>query len=237
MALFFLFFYTAYCFIAQPDLCDLQQRNPQTTAFMELRKNQWMKENEDRKIDQRWISLKSISMNLKNAVVTAEDPNFYTHQGLDFYNIKIAFEENWEEKKIVRGASTITQQLMKNLYLNPSQTPLRKWKEAILAIRVERCVEKDRILEIYLNVIEWGESTYGIEAAARKYFGKPASSLNLAEAALLAAMIPNPGIQSPHKKNPNLVRKKNGILKLMLQSGKISKSDYYRAVNQYVHLR
>ncbi len=204
---------------------------------MEMRKEQWKDKNLERKIDRRWVPFSSISRNLRNAVVAAEDPNFYHHRGLDFYSIRLAFQENWEEKKIVRGASTITQQLMKNLYLSPSQNPLRKWKEAILSLRVERCVRKDRLLEIYLNTIEWGESTYGIEAACRKYFGKSAASLTPAESALLAAMIPNPIIRNPYKRNPILWKKKNAILGIMRRKGMLSKGEYERAIKERIQLR
>jgi monofunctional glycosyltransferase len=221
---FFLIFwlaFTIYCIFSIPNLCDLKKANPKTTAFQELRKKQWEKKKLKKKIVKIWVPLTAISPHLKNAVLTAEDPNFYHHHGLDLYAMKIAMEENWEEKSIVRGASTITQQLMKNLYLSPSQNPMRKWQEAILALRVERCVSKNRLLEIYLNVIEWGEAVYGAEAASRKYFGKSASSLNPEEAATLAAMIPNPIARNPAKWNPKLQRKKNWILKLMHKTGKL----------------
>jgi monofunctional biosynthetic peptidoglycan transglycosylase len=204
---------------------------------MEQRKEEWKKENPKRKINQRWVPLPSISRNLKNAVIASEDPNFYRHHGLDFYNIRLAMQENWEEKEIVSGASTITQQLMKNLYLSSSQNPLRKWKEAILALRVERCVKKNRLLEIYLNVIEWGEATYGVEAASRRYFGKSASDLDAAESALLAAMIPNPRLLNPYHWNVRLQRKKNWTLKRMRQAGNLTKSEYEAAVNEKIHLR
>ncbi len=235
--LIFWFAFTIYCLFSVSQLCDLQTKNPKTTAFQELRKKQWENKNKKRKIVQYWVPLSSISRNLRNAVLVAEDPNFYHHHGLDFYQIRLAFEENWEEKSIVRGASTITQQLVKNLYLSPSQNPMRKWKEAIFALRLERCVKKDRTFEVYLNVIEWGESTYGVEAASRRYFGKSASTLRPAEAALLAAMIPNPIARNPYKSNPRLQRKKNIILKLMWRSGRLKKADYQAAVNEKIQLR
>jgi len=233
----FMVLYTIYCLFAVPDLCQLKTKNPETSAFIEMRKEQWKDKNLKRKIDRRWVPLSAISRNLRNAVIAAEDPNFYHHHGLDFYSIQLALEEDWEAKKIVRGASTITQQLMKNLYLSPSQNPLRKWKEAILSLRVERCLRKDRILEIYLNTIEWGESTYGIEAASRRYFGKSAASLNPAESALLAAMIPNPILRNPYKRNPGLWKEKNGILYIMRRKGMLSKGDYEDAINDKIGLR
>jgi monofunctional biosynthetic peptidoglycan transglycosylase len=213
--LVFLLLYTIYCLFSEPHLCDLATKRPTTTSFMEIRKEEWKERKLNRKVNQRWVPLSAISKNLTNAVVVSEDPNFYRHSGLDFYAIKLAVNEMIEEKEIVHGASTITQQLMKNLYLSSSQNPLRKWKEAILALRVERCVSKNRILEIYLNVIEWGEATYGIEAASRRYFGKSAASLTPSESAILAVMIPNPRVRNPSHWNSKLERKKNLILKQM----------------------
>lgn len=226
----FLVLYTIYCLFSEPDLCRLASKNPRTTSFMEIRQKEWKDKKLKRKVNQRWVPLSAVSRHLKNAVLASEDPNFYRHSGLDFYNIKLALQENWEEKEIVRGASTITQQLIKNLYLSSSQNPLRKWKEAILALRVNRCVSKNRILEVYLNVIEWGEAIYGVEAAARRYYGKSASALNPSESATLAVMIPNPRVHNPGHWNSKLERKKNLILKLMWKSGKLSRAEYEETV-------
>ncbi|HSP06599.1 MAG TPA: biosynthetic peptidoglycan transglycosylase, partial [Acidobacteriota bacterium] len=152
----FMFCYTIYCLFAVPNLCDLSTTNPKTTAFQEMRKRQWEEKKLKRRLVQYWVPLAAISRHLKDAVITAEDPNFFNHHGLDFYQIWMAMQEDWEDKHFVLGASTITQQLMKNLYLSPARNPLRKWKEAILTLRVERCVKKNRLLELYLNEIEWG---------------------------------------------------------------------------------
>lgn len=229
--------FTVYCVFSIPELCSLKKTNPKISAFQELRKKQWEGKKIKKRLIQYRVPLSSVSRHMKNAVLCAEDPNFYRHHGLDFYQIRLAMEENWEEKRIVRGASTITQQLMKNLYLSPSQNPMRKWQEAILALRVERCVSKNRLLEIYLNEIEWGDSTYGVEAASRRYFGKSASRLNPAESALLAAMIPNPIARNPYKYNRQLYRKKNVVLKLMWKSGMLSRNDYQSSVNEKIRLR
>ena len=233
----FFILYTIYSLFAVPDLCDLAKQNPKTTAFMEQKKEEWEDEGVRRKIDQRWVPLSRISRHLKNAVIVTEDPNFYSHHGLDFHAIRMAVERNLEEQELAVGASTITQQLMKNLYLSPSRNPLRKWKEAILTLRVERCVKKNRLLEIYLNVIEWGETVYGIEAASRKYFGKPSSALDPAESALLAAMIRNPVLYNPYRPNSRLMKNKNLTLKMMLRRGMIGKEDYQSAVSQGIRLR
>lgn len=210
-------FFSLYSFYSLfwPPLCWLSEENPETTAFIEQRKEELSDKGSRRKIYQVWVPLSKISPQLKRAVIIAEDPNFYNHQGLDFLAIKLAFRHNWEEREIAIGASTITQQLMKNLYLSSSRNPLRKYREAILALRVERCLKKDRILEIYLNVIEWGESTYGAEAAARRYFGKSAAGLSRNEAAMLAAMIPNPKIYNPQKPSRALYRRQSRILRRM----------------------
>jgi monofunctional biosynthetic peptidoglycan transglycosylase len=211
----FFVLYTLYSLFSIRDLCALAKQNPKTTAFIEQRKDDWIEKGSKRKIYQKWAPLSAISPNLRRAVIVAEDPNFYHHHGLDFYAIKLAFRHNWEERDLEIGASTITQQLMKNLYLSSSRNPLRKYREAILALRVERCVPKNRILEIYLNVIEWGESTYGAEAAARRYFKKSAAALDSNEAALLAAMIPNPKVLNPLKKNRQLYKRQQRILRRM----------------------
>jgi monofunctional biosynthetic peptidoglycan transglycosylase len=219
----FLFFlgcfvlYTLYSLFSVPSLCDLAKENPKTTAFIEERKDEWVDKGSKRKIYKVWVPLSRISANMRRAVIIAEDPNFYSHKGLDFFAIKLAFRRNWEERAIGVGGSTITQQLVKNLYLSSSRNPLRKYREAILALRLERCVKKNRILEIYLNVIEWGESTYGVEAAARRYYGKSAASLSSSEAALLAAMIPNPKVYNPLKKSKALYKRQSRILRRMGQ--------------------
>lgn len=230
--------YTIYCILSVRSLCDLKTKNPVTTAFQEQRKERWVKEGVKHTVDKRWVPLSSISKNLRNAVIAAEDPHFYKHHGLDFYAIWLGIKVNVLKGRIAYGASTITQQLMKNLYLSPSKNPFRKWHEAILAVRVERCVPKDRILELYLNEIEWGETTYGIEAASSRYFGKSAASLDPAESAMLAAMIPNPVARNPYKKgNADLWKDKEDTLRWMLKLGMLSRSQYEKASSEKIHLR
>ena len=229
--------FTFYSLFSHSDLCDLATVNPKTTAFIEQRKEEMKEKGSKRKIYQVWVPFNSISPNLRNAVILAEDPNFYTHHGLDFYAITLAFRRNLEEGEIKVGASTITQQLMKNLYLSPSRNPLRKWHEAILALRVERCVKKNRLLEVYLNVIEWGESTYGIEAASRRYFGTSAAALNPAQAATLASMIPNPILFNPYKKGGFLIKRRNELLRAMVYKKKISRAQFDAAVHEPLMLR
>jgi monofunctional biosynthetic peptidoglycan transglycosylase len=141
---------------------------------------------------QNWIMLKSIPKDAVDAVIVSEDGTFWSHDGFDWFEFKESIERNFEEGRAARGASTITQQLVKNLYLSSSKNPLRKLKEWILTWYMEQQVSKSRILEIYLNVIEWGDGVYGIEAASQYYFDKPASDLNRDECARLAAIIPSP---------------------------------------------
>ena len=146
---------------------------------------------------QIWKPIRSISANLKNAVLITEDAAFFQHEGLDYGEIREAIKINAEKMEFARGASTITQQLAKNLYLSPSRNPARKLKEIFLTFSLERHLTKKRIFEIYLNVIEWGDGVYGAEAAARRYYGKSCSELSDAEAAAMAAVIINPRRYSP----------------------------------------
>jgi monofunctional biosynthetic peptidoglycan transglycosylase len=148
-----------------------------------------------------WKRLNSISANLKNAVLIAEDAAFFQHEGLDYKEIREAIKINAEKLEFARGASTITQQLAKNLYLSPSKNPVRKIKELLLTLSLERHLSKKRIFEIYLNVIEWGDGIYGAEAAARTYYGKSCSELSDQESAALAAVIINPRRYSPVQPN------------------------------------
>jgi monofunctional biosynthetic peptidoglycan transglycosylase len=139
-----------------------------------------------------WVPLDRIAPELIEAVIVAEDANFYRHSGVDWEGLREAARRDWKEKRLRRGGSTITQQLAKNLYLNPSKTLWRKLKELFITLRLERTLSKARILELYLNVVEWGRGIYGAEAAARHYFGKPASGLTIDEASWLAAILPSP---------------------------------------------
>jgi monofunctional biosynthetic peptidoglycan transglycosylase len=153
-----------------------------------------------------------ISPALKRAVLVAEDAAFWQHEGVDFEELQESIRVNWEQGRAVRGASTITQQLAKNLYLSPSRNPLRKLRELVIARRLEAALPKARIFEIYLNVIEWGDGIWGAEAAARSYFGIPASALNAEQAALLAGAIVNPRVHNPARPTPRLRRRQQIIL-------------------------
>jgi monofunctional glycosyltransferase len=152
---------------------------------------------------------------LKRAVIVTEDAAFFDHDGIDLNEIKASLEKNWEEGQFLRGGSTITQQLAKNLYLSPSRNPIRKLKELMIARRLEAALTKQRIFEIYLNVIEWGDGIFGCEAAAQRYFGKPCASLEMAEAALMAGAIINPREHSPAKPTRRLLRRQQIIMRRM----------------------
>jgi monofunctional biosynthetic peptidoglycan transglycosylase len=181
----------AFYFI-YPDVSALKRHNPRKTAFMEYREHEWRQQGKKLKIQQRWVPLSRISPFLVKAVIIAEDDKFWKHEGFDFEAIEKAVETNIRKRKIKFGGSTISQQLAKNLYLTPSKNPSRKLKEALITWRMERALSKRRILEIYLNVVEWGEGIFGAEAAAAHYFGKPASALNADESSRLAVVLPNP---------------------------------------------
>jgi monofunctional biosynthetic peptidoglycan transglycosylase len=205
----------AYVYLTLPDVRVLARSNPSTTAFMELRAAEAARDGRRVRHVQRWVSYSRVSQPLKRAVLVAEDAAFWDHEGIDMEQIRESMRVNWEQGRAVRGASTITQQLAKNLYLTPSRNPLRKLRELIIARRLEAALPKARIFEIYLNVIEWGDGIWGAEAAARTYFGVSASALNAEQAALLAGAIINPRVLNPAHPGPRLVRRQRLILSRM----------------------
>ncbi|MBX2989761.1 MAG: monofunctional biosynthetic peptidoglycan transglycosylase [Bacteroidetes bacterium] len=173
-------------------VASLKENNPTETALMRQRIGEAEHDGRSLKIVQSWVPLSRIPRHVINAVIVAEDGTFWEHDGFDWYEFQQSLRKNWEKKKVVRGASTITQQLAKNLYLSTSKDPLRKLKEWIITLLLEQHLDKSRILEVYLNVIEWGRGIFGIEAAARTYFGCSASSLSVEQSLRLAAVIPSP---------------------------------------------
>lgn len=206
-------------FFFLPDVSSLVQNNPGKTAFMENREAAWRREGSDKAISQRWVPLKKVSPTLVKAVLISEDRNFWEHEGFDFEAIESAIEKNVEAGEFKFGASTISQQLAKNLYLSPSKNPLRKIKEAILTWRIERTLSKRRILEIYVNIAEWGDGIFGIEEAARHYYGVSASRLTATQSSRLAAVLPNP-IRYQPTGSSRFVRSRAGrIYAVMLRRG------------------
>src|SRR6478752_9907508 len=205
----------AYVFLTLPDVRPLATRNPATTAFIELRAREAADQGRKPRRVQRWVRYEAVSANLRKAVLVAEDDAFWTHDGVDVEQLKESFEANLEKGKAARGGSTITQQLAKNLYLSPSKNPIRKLRELLIARRLEASLSKRRILELYLNVIEWGDGIYGAEAAARSYFHKSASDLSASESALLAAAIANPRVLSPAHPSARLIRRQKMVMRRM----------------------
>ena len=202
-------------YLTLPDVRPLKTSNPATTAFIELRAREASAKGQTPRRVQRWVSYNRISKDLKRAVLVAEDDLFWQHEGVDFERMQESFEEDWARGRLLRGGSTITQQLAKNLYLSPSKNLVRKLRELIIARRLEAELKKARILELYLNVIEWGDGIYGAEAAARTYFHKAAADLTPAESALLAASIASPRALNPAHPTPRLVRRQQLILRRM----------------------
>jgi monofunctional glycosyltransferase len=202
----------AYVYLTLPDVRVLATVNPTSTAFMRLRAEEAADEGRKLRHVHRWVAYPRISKNLVRAVLVAEDSAFWDHEGIDLEQIRQSIQINMQRGAAVRGASTITQQLAKNLYLSPSRDPFRKLRELIIARRMEAALPKARILELYLNVIEWGDGIWGAEAAARTYFGVPASGLSRSQAALLAGAIINPRLLNPARPNGRLVRRQRLIL-------------------------
>src|SRR4051812_29244862 len=165
------FGYIAYLYLTLPDVRDLRTHNLERTAFMRLREREARAEGREPRHVQYWLPYGRISPNLKRAVLVAEDAGFWGHEGIDLVEIRKSLDADWENFAFLRGASTITQQLAKNLYLTPTRNPFRKLRELIIARRLEHELSKTRIFELYLNDIEWGDGIYGAEAAARTYFG------------------------------------------------------------------
>jgi len=187
-----LWIYMVHTIFSLPDVSHLRSANPGETAFMKAYDGK-------RKLRYRWVPLKRISPHLRNAVIIAEDDQFREHHGFVWDAIKEAAKRNWKRKRLYYGASTLTQQLARNLFLSKSKNPFRKTKELLIALKLERELSKDRILELYLNVVEWGDGIFGAQAAARHYFGTSAAYLSKHQAAFLAAILPRPVYFDRHR--------------------------------------
>lgn len=199
-----------------PDVKGLAKAKPGKTAFMLHREDQWAREGRKTTLKWKWTPLSSMSPALVKAVLISEDDKFWSHEGFDFDAMRDALQKDLEEGRLRAGGSTISQQLAKNLWLSPSKSPMRKIKEAVLAWRLERELSKKRILEIYLNVVEWGDGVFGAEAAARAHFGVSASGLSTEQAVRLAVSLPNP-IRFDPAGNSGFVRKRTAIILSRLQ--------------------
>ncbi len=208
----------------------LATRAPRLTAMMRARDAEARSAGRRLRIDQRWIPYDRISPSLRRAVLVAEDDAFFTHGGLDWNEITASARRNLEAGRIVRGGSTITQQLARNLYLGEERTLSRKLKEAFLATRIERALSKRRIFELYLNLIEWGDGIYGIEAAAQRYFGVAAADLGPRESVLLAAVIINPRRYSPLDPGRRIERRVRLIAGRLRRRGDLDEDAYRLAI-------
>ncbi len=195
-------------------------RAPGETAFMSYRLSELREKKPDAKIQYRWVPYERISVHLKRALIAAEDAKFVEHEGFDWDGIQVALDKNWKRGKTVAGGSTITQQLAKNLFLSPTKSYTRKAEEAVITLMLEAVLDKERILELYLNVIEWGSGVFGAEAAAQRYFNGHASALTAEQAARLAAMAPNPRYYERNPNAPGLL-KKIGIIRERMNSSEL----------------
>ncbi len=189
--------------------------NPASSSFMDDRLEVMQDRNPDAELQHRWVSYRKISDNLKQALIASEDAKFVDHEGFDWDGIQKAYEKNLKKGKIVAGGSTISQQLAKNLFLSTKRTPWRKAEEVVITLMLEGMMDKQRIFEIYLNVIEWGNGVFGAEAAARHYYQVSAAQLTPYQAAKLAAMVPNPRYYDKHREARGLLRKTDIILSRM----------------------
>jgi monofunctional biosynthetic peptidoglycan transglycosylase len=204
-----------YLAVTVPDVRPLLDAPPIETAFMRVRQRQAHAEGRPLRQDYRFVPYARIAQTLKRAVLVTEDSGFWEHEGIELEAMKESLEASLAKGTIVRGGSTITQQLAKNLYLSESRDPLRKLRELMIAHRLERVLSKTRILELYLNVVEWGDDTWGAEAASRHYFRKSAASLGASEAALLAGALINPTVYNPGPPPRRLLRRQAMILRRM----------------------
>ncbi|HEY5576783.1 MAG TPA: monofunctional biosynthetic peptidoglycan transglycosylase [Deferrimonas sp.] len=184
----------------------------------------------------RWTPYRAIPAALKKAVVASEDANFYSHEGVDYEAIREAIKADWRKGKFVRGGSTITQQLAKNLFLSREKTLVRKVKEIVLARRMDDALSKSRILELYLNVVELGPMVYGVGHAAHYYFGTHPSALTVRECAFLASMLPGPKVYNPYRKMDRVMKRSDRILRRMVAARMISREEYDAAISEVPNL-
>ncbi|HVO33737.1 MAG TPA: monofunctional biosynthetic peptidoglycan transglycosylase [Elusimicrobiota bacterium] len=202
-----------------PNVPALRTSNPVHTSLMELREQQALRNGQPLKTVYRWKDLKEISPHLAHAVLLSEDDVFYEHKGFDMEQIRLAVKIDWEKKRFAYGGSTLTQQLARSLYLSPRKNIFRKAKEALITLLLERDLSKTRILELYLNVVEWGRGIYGAEAAAQTYFQKPAKDLTPDEAVALASILPSPRRWSPLSERSFMARRRTRLYARMRRAG------------------
>jgi monofunctional biosynthetic peptidoglycan transglycosylase len=217
----------AYLWLGLPGRSEvraLASTNPGLTSVMRQREKEAQAAGRTPRRQQAWVPLSRVSRHLVHAVLSSEDQNFFGHQGVDWDAIEKSVQEDRKQGRLARGGSTITQQLAKNLFFTTHKSPVRKVRELLVAHWLEEDLGKRRILELYLNVIEWGDGVYGAEAAAQRYYGKPASGLDADEAAGLAAMIPNPRRINPRVDPRRFARAQRRVVWLMAHAGYLSRS-------------
>jgi monofunctional glycosyltransferase len=217
----------AYVWLGLPargDVRALAGTNPGTTGVMRQRDEEARAAGRSPRRQQIWVPISRVSRHLVHAVLSSEDQKFFGHQGVDWDAIEKSVQEDRKQWRLARGGSTITQQLAKNLFFTTHKSPVRKVRELFVARWLEEDLTKRRILELYLNVIEWGDGVYGAEAAAQRYYGKPASALDADEAAGLAAMIPNPRRINPRVDPGRFARGQRRVIWLMAHAGYLSRS-------------
>ena len=193
----------------------LKDQNPKETALMRQRIDEAEEKGKTLVIRQSWVPLSRLPKHLTDAIIVAEDGTFYEHEGFDWFEVRESLEKNIKERRAARGGSTITQQLAKNLYLSTSKDPLRKAREMVITMLLEQSLSKQRILELYVNLIEWGDGIFGVDAAARRYFGRPASALSFEQSLRLAAVIPSPLRHRPDVDSRYVLRRSEIIRRRM----------------------
>jgi monofunctional biosynthetic peptidoglycan transglycosylase len=219
---------TLWCSV--PSTASLARENPTTTAFIELRRDQAAAAHRKFDLHFTWKPLGQISRYLRAAVVYSEDWNFYAHPGVDWAAMRHAMSTDLGKGSLKIGGSTITQQLAKNLYLSPARSILRKAREILIAYALTDDLSKQRVLELYLNVVEWGDGVFGAEAAARRWFGHAAAALTPVEAARLAIALPNPIARAPNVRSPDLTRKAVRIIRLFRMHGLVDAAGEHAAL-------
>ena len=222
-----------YFYLGLPDVSGLKAKNPRTTALMVQRYREAKKTDKTFRIRKQWIEFEAIPKLLRETVRVTEDASFYQHKGVDFTELRIVIKKSWEKGELVRGASTITQQLAKNLYLSTEKSIFRKIKEYFMARRLEETLPKSRIFHLYLNVIEFGPGIFGVQAAAQYYFQKEVGQLNLEEIVRLTAVIPKPLNENPTGSSRWLKWKARWILDTLKRYNYISPQEYQPVISVF----
>lgn len=226
--------FVIYILVSLPDVSDLKTQNPETTALMKMRIKQAENEGTEYVLKQDWVSFEHIPQLFKDTVRIAEDFGFYWHKGIDYEELKEAIKQSIRERRFVRGASTITQQLAKNLYLSTEKSFFRKIKEYLIARRMEKTLTKDRIFELYLNIIEMGPGIFGIQAASQHFFGRSVSELSLEEVIRLTAVLPRPLKTDPRHNSPWLRWRCRWLLSKLRLYELISEDVYQETLELFV---